>query len=77
MKLLLVAAAVLAVASCARMSLEDMEFHAWKLKFCELVVTLNDCKSADKTPALAYFPCCRAGKMSRSTALDIWRMKEK
>lgn len=37
MKLLLVAAAVLAVASCARMSLEDMEFHAWKLKFCESV----------------------------------------
>ncbi|XP_075874112.1 cathepsin L.1 [Nelusetta ayraudi] len=33
MKLLLVAAAVLAVASCARISLEDMEFHAWKLKF--------------------------------------------
>lgn len=42
MKLLLVvaaAAAVLAVASCARMSLEDMEFHAWKLKFCECVLT--------------------------------------
>ncbi|XP_013131840.1 cathepsin L1-like isoform X3 [Oreochromis niloticus] len=33
MKLLLVVAAVLAVSSCARVSLEDMEFHAWKLKF--------------------------------------------
>lgn len=35
MKLLLVAAAVLAVASCATISLEDLEFHAWKLKFGE------------------------------------------
>ncbi|XP_053191116.1 cathepsin L.1 [Scomber japonicus] len=33
MKLLLVAAAVLTVASCASISLEDLEFHAWKLKF--------------------------------------------
>ncbi|KAM8737901.1 cathepsin L.1 [Acanthopagrus schlegelii] len=33
MKLLLVVAAVLAVASCASLSLEDLEFHAWKLKF--------------------------------------------
>ncbi|CAN9502503.1 unnamed protein product [Ophioblennius macclurei] len=33
MKLLLVAAALLAVASCASISLEDLEFHAWKLKF--------------------------------------------
>uniref|UniRef100_H2U0T0 Cathepsin L.1 n=2 Tax=Takifugu rubripes TaxID=31033 RepID=H2U0T0_TAKRU len=34
MKLLLVAAAaLLAVASCDGMSLEEMEFHAWKLKF--------------------------------------------
>uniref|UniRef100_UPI0037E941A0 cathepsin L.1 n=1 Tax=Semicossyphus pulcher TaxID=241346 RepID=UPI0037E941A0 len=33
MKLLLVVAAVLAVASCARVSLEDLEFHAWKLKY--------------------------------------------
>ncbi|XP_070834926.1 cathepsin L.1 [Chaetodon trifascialis] len=33
MKPLLVAAAVLAVASCASISLEDLEFHAWKLKF--------------------------------------------
>uniref|UniRef100_A0A3Q2WZB6 Cathepsin L2-like n=1 Tax=Haplochromis burtoni TaxID=8153 RepID=A0A3Q2WZB6_HAPBU len=32
MKLLLVVAAVLAVASCASISLEDLEFHAWKLK---------------------------------------------
>lgn len=35
MKLLLVAAALLAVASCASVSLEEMEFHAWKLKFGE------------------------------------------
>ncbi|XP_061823916.1 cathepsin L.1 [Nerophis lumbriciformis] len=34
MKLLLLAAAsLLAVASCASISLEDLEFHAWKLKF--------------------------------------------
>ncbi|XP_028421220.1 cathepsin L.1 [Perca flavescens] len=33
MKLLLVAAAALAMASCASISLEDLEFHAWKLKF--------------------------------------------
>ncbi|XP_041669315.1 cathepsin L.1 [Cheilinus undulatus] len=33
MKLLLVVAAALAVASSARISLEDLEFHAWKLKF--------------------------------------------
>ncbi|XP_061651837.1 cathepsin L.1 [Phyllopteryx taeniolatus] len=33
MKLLLLAAAFLAVASCASISLEDLEFHAWKLKF--------------------------------------------
>ncbi|XP_044223703.1 procathepsin L-like [Thunnus albacares] len=33
MKLLLVAATVLAAASCATISLEDLEFHAWKLKF--------------------------------------------
>uniref|UniRef100_A0A8C5HSM1 Cathepsin propeptide inhibitor domain-containing protein n=1 Tax=Gouania willdenowi TaxID=441366 RepID=A0A8C5HSM1_GOUWI len=32
MKLLLVCAAVLAVASCVSISLEDLEFHAWKLK---------------------------------------------
>lgn len=38
MKLLLVAAAVLAVASCSRISLEDLEFHAWKLKFGEAVI---------------------------------------
>lgn len=38
MKLLIAAAAVLAVATCARVSLEDMEFHAWKLKFGELVL---------------------------------------
>ncbi|XP_041827676.1 cathepsin L.1 [Melanotaenia boesemani] len=33
MKLLLCAAAVLVVANCASISLEDLEFHAWKLKF--------------------------------------------
>ncbi|XP_024662008.1 cathepsin L-like peptidase isoform X4 [Maylandia zebra] len=33
MKLLLVVSAVLAVSSCASISLEDLEFHAWKLKF--------------------------------------------
>lgn len=37
MKLLLVVAAVLAVASCASYSLEDLEFHAWKLKFGEFL----------------------------------------
>ncbi|KAL3968818.1 neurocan core protein [Sarotherodon galilaeus] len=35
MKLLLIIAAVLAVSSCASISLEDLEFHAWKLKFGE------------------------------------------
>lgn len=40
MKLLLVVAAVLAVSSCASLSLEDLEFHAWKLKFGETVETL-------------------------------------
>ena len=40
MKLLLVAAAVLAVASCASISLEDLEFHDWKLKFGETQKTL-------------------------------------
>ena len=39
MKLLLVAAALLAVASCASVSLEDLEFHAWKLKFGETVLS--------------------------------------
>ncbi|CAI5696298.1 unnamed protein product [Oreochromis niloticus] len=33
MKLLLVVSAVLAVSSCAIISLEDLEFRAWKLKF--------------------------------------------
>merc|ERR1712212_1124489 len=33
MKSLLVVAVVLAVASAATISLEDLEFHAWKLKF--------------------------------------------
>ena len=35
MKLLIIAAASLAVVSCASLSLEDLEFHAWKLKFGE------------------------------------------
>ena len=38
MKLFLVAAA-LAVASCASISLEDLEFHAWKLKFGEIILS--------------------------------------
>uniref|UniRef100_H2MAW2 Cathepsin L.1 n=2 Tax=Oryzias latipes TaxID=8090 RepID=H2MAW2_ORYLA len=33
MKVLLAVAAVLAVANCASLSLEDLEFHAWRLKF--------------------------------------------
>ncbi|XP_076151640.1 cathepsin L-like peptidase isoform X3 [Alosa pseudoharengus] len=33
MRLLIIAAASLAVVSCASFSLEDLEFHAWKLKF--------------------------------------------
>ncbi|XP_067224649.1 cathepsin L.1 isoform X1 [Chanodichthys erythropterus] len=33
MRLLVVTAAFLAVASAASLSLEDMEFHAWKMKF--------------------------------------------
>ncbi|KAI4804653.1 hypothetical protein KUCAC02_026273 [Chaenocephalus aceratus] len=33
MKLLLVAAAALAVASCASISSDDLEFHSWKLQF--------------------------------------------
>lgn len=39
MKLLL-AAAFLAVASCASISLEELEFHAWKLKFGEAPIRL-------------------------------------
>lgn len=37
MKLLLVVTAFLAVTSCASISLGDLEFHAWKLKFGETV----------------------------------------
>ncbi len=33
MRFLVVAAAFLAVASAASLSLEDMEFHAWRMKF--------------------------------------------
>ncbi|CAG5866542.1 unnamed protein product [Menidia menidia] len=42
MKLLLVAAAVLVVASCASISLEDLEFHAWKLKFGKSYSSLSE-----------------------------------
>lgn len=35
MKFLLVVAACLAVGSCVSVSLEDLEFHAWKLKFAK------------------------------------------
>ncbi|XP_037550685.1 cathepsin L.1 [Nematolebias whitei] len=41
MKLLLIAAA-LAVASCATISLEDLEFHAWKLKFGRSYSSLSE-----------------------------------
>ncbi len=37
MRFLVVAAAFLAVASAASLSLEDMEFHAWKMKFGKIV----------------------------------------
>ncbi|XP_068607887.1 cathepsin L.1 [Brachionichthys hirsutus] len=45
MKLLLIAAALLVMASCASISLEDLEFHAWKLKFG---------KSYDSSPEEAH-----------------------
>ena len=35
MRLMIIAAASLAVVSCASLSLEDLEFNAWKLKFGE------------------------------------------
>lgn len=41
MKVLLAVAAVLAVANCASLSLEDLEFHAWRLKFGEECVTFH------------------------------------
>ncbi|KAL2099335.1 hypothetical protein ACEWY4_005815 [Coilia grayii] len=39
MKWVIVAAASLAVVSCASLSLEDLEFHAWKLKFGKVYST--------------------------------------
>ncbi|KAL2098489.1 hypothetical protein ACEWY4_004969 [Coilia grayii] len=42
MKLLILAAASLAVVSCASLSLEDLEFHAWKLKFGKAYRTLEE-----------------------------------
>jgi len=47
MRLLVVAAAFLAVASAASLSLEDMEFYAWKLKFGKRV---------------SFFSCIKLGK---------------
>jgi len=44
---LVVAAAFLAVASAASLSLEDMEFYAWKLKFGKRV---------------SFFSCIKLGK---------------
>ncbi|KAL2098488.1 hypothetical protein ACEWY4_004968 [Coilia grayii] len=42
MKLLILAAASLAVVSCGSLSLEDLEFHAWKLKFGKVYRTLEE-----------------------------------
>ncbi|KAM4625053.1 cathepsin L.1 [Polymixia lowei] len=42
MKLLVVVAAVLAAASSARFSLEDLEFHAWKLKFEKIYSSVSE-----------------------------------
>ncbi|KAJ8368911.1 hypothetical protein SKAU_G00089390, partial [Synaphobranchus kaupii] len=42
MKLLVLAAALLAVASAASLSLEDLEFHAWKLKFGKVYSSLEE-----------------------------------
>ncbi|XP_063039881.1 procathepsin L-like isoform X5 [Engraulis encrasicolus] len=42
MKLYIIAAACLAVVSCASISLEDLEFHAWKLKFGKLYQTVEE-----------------------------------
>ncbi|XP_063039883.1 procathepsin L-like [Engraulis encrasicolus] len=42
MKLYIIAAACLAVVSCASISLEDLEFHAWKLKFGKKYHTVEE-----------------------------------
>ncbi|XP_063039882.1 procathepsin L-like [Engraulis encrasicolus] len=42
MKLYIIAAACLAVVSCASISLEDLEFHAWKLKFGKVYQTVEE-----------------------------------
>ncbi|KAK5857545.1 hypothetical protein PBY51_010784 [Eleginops maclovinus] len=42
MKLLLVAAAALAVASCATISSDELEFHAWKVKFEKSYISLAE-----------------------------------
>ncbi len=52
MKLLFAAAALLAVASCASVSLEDLEFHAWKLKFGETILLAA-------LLTLLWFVCCQ------------------
>ncbi|XP_063039887.1 procathepsin L-like [Engraulis encrasicolus] len=39
---LIIAAACLAVVSCASISLEDLEFHAWKLKFDKVYQTVEE-----------------------------------
>lgn len=42
MRFLVVAAAFLAVASAASLSLEDMEFHAWKMKFGKIYRSVEE-----------------------------------
>ncbi|CAL8296841.1 unnamed protein product [Arctogadus glacialis] len=42
MKLLVAVSMVLAVASCASLSLEDLEFHAWKLQFGKSYSSLSE-----------------------------------
>ncbi|XP_063039874.1 procathepsin L-like [Engraulis encrasicolus] len=42
MKWYIIAAACLAVVSCASISLEDLEFHAWKLKFGKKYHTVEE-----------------------------------
>ncbi|TSM77431.1 Cathepsin L [Bagarius yarrelli] len=42
MKVLLVVAALVALASAASISLEDLEFHAWKLKFGKIYKSLEE-----------------------------------
>ncbi|KAF5892497.1 cathepsin L1-like, partial [Clarias magur] len=42
MKVLLVVSALVALASSARISLEDLEFHAWKLKFGKIYKSVEE-----------------------------------